>query len=98
MTETESLPAEDISLLREYLSIAWGRRYSIFDLTINAAAAAGLYARAQTPMYTSSVNVLVTNPLANIDQAGSGQNAVDMQSERSLVTSLPVLQCATQLI
>src|SRR5256885_93669 len=97
MIETESLPAEDTSLLREYLSIAWGRRYSIFALTIISAVAAGLYARAQTPMYTSSANVLVTNPLATIDQAG-GQNSVDMQSERSLVTSLPVLQCVTQLL
>src|SRR5438128_1485663 len=98
MIETESLPAEDTSLLREYLSIAWGRRYSIFALTIIAAVATGLYARAQTPMYTSSANVLVTNPLATIDQAGSGQSSVDMQSERSLVTSLPVLQCVTQLL
>jgi capsular exopolysaccharide synthesis family protein len=95
MNTSESLAPEDTFQLREYLSILGARKWSITAITLLGVLAAFFVTERQTPIYASRVQVIATDPLAQIENR---QTAPDMGVEQSLVYSLPVAQCATKLL
>lgn len=99
MAAIESVSSEDTFRLREYFGVLWHRKWSLMAITLVAVLAAAAYTIQQTPMFTASVNVLATNPTAAVDSPSGGLRVPpNMEVERSLITALPVTQCATQIL
>ena len=93
-SHVEAAPLEDTVRLREYLSVLWKRKWSVVAFILIGLLAAYLFTQKETRQFTSSINVVVTNPLA---QAGQG-GPPNMVAERSLVFSQPVSQCASLIL
>jgi capsular exopolysaccharide synthesis family protein len=87
---------EESFRLREYLVVLRLRKWSIIAITLLALLAAIFFTRQQTPVYTSEISVVTTDPLRQV--FGSTTRGVNLTVELSLVTSLPVTQCATQIL
>jgi succinoglycan biosynthesis transport protein ExoP len=88
---------EETFRLREYLVVLRLRKWSIIAITLLALLAAVFFTRQQTPIFTSTVSVIATDPLGALS-AGGQQGGPNSSVELSLVTSLPVTQCATQIL
>jgi capsular exopolysaccharide synthesis family protein len=97
MASSYSLPPEDSFRLREYLGILRVRKWSVILVTLLAVGGALLYAQQQTPQYTSTITVIAQDPMSVIDAAGGKSTGPDMSVQPTLVTSLPVRQCAYQV-
>jgi len=98
MAANESPNPEDAFRLREYFGALWSRKWSIIALTLIGVLASGAYTYKTTPVYTSTISVLATNPTATIDQTGGVKFPPNMDVERSLITAYPVAACATQIL
>ena len=97
MASSDSMPPEDTFRLREYLGILRVRKWSVILVTLLCVGGALLYAEQQTPMYTSTITVIAQDPMSVIDAAGGKSTGPDMTVQPTLVTSLPVRQCAYQV-
>ncbi len=95
MSSIESLQPEDGFALREYIGVLWARKWSILAITLVGVLAAVLVTQRQTPIYTSKITVIASDPLAQIYARQGGPN---MSAEQSLVYSFPVAQCASQIL
>ncbi|HEX9236575.1 MAG TPA: Wzz/FepE/Etk N-terminal domain-containing protein, partial [Actinomycetota bacterium] len=71
------------------------RKWSIIAITLLALLAAVFYTKQQTPIYTSKISVVTNDPLS---QVFGNSRGVNLTVETSLVTALPVLQCAQQIL
>src|SRR5438128_1736092 len=94
MSTVEAAPLEDTVRLREYLSVLWKRKWSVVAFILVGLLGAYFFTQKETRQFTSTISVVVTNPLAQISQGG----APNMVSERSLVFSQPVAQCVTLIL
>jgi capsular exopolysaccharide synthesis family protein len=88
-------PTEETFRLREYLVVLRLRKWSIIAITLLALLAAVFYTKQQTPIYSSKISVVTTDPLRQIYNSSRGPN---LAVETSLVYSLPVRQCAQQIL
>ncbi|MBA3728199.1 MAG: polysaccharide biosynthesis tyrosine autokinase [Actinobacteria bacterium] len=95
MSSVESLQPEDGFALREYIGVLWARKWSILAITLVGVLAAVLVTQRQTPIYTSKITVIASDPLAQIYARQGGPN---MSAEQSLVYSFPVAQCASRIL
>jgi len=80
--------------LRGYLSILWRRKWTLILVVIVTTGVAYAYSNRQTPVYVSSVEVLVRR--ANFDRV-SGQFAeLKMETEKQVANSPPVADIASE--
>lgn len=90
-----SEPVESTIDLKEYLYLFWSWAWLIALAGILAGAAAYLYSSRQTPMYETSVSVLVSNPpaLSNVDSYNSMITSYTMPNTYSeMVVVTPVME------
>ncbi|MFN2590900.1 MAG: Wzz/FepE/Etk N-terminal domain-containing protein, partial [Actinomycetota bacterium] len=92
----QAIQPEETFRLREYLVVLRLRKWSIIAITLLALLAAIFYTKQQTPIYTSRVSVVTTDPLKQV--FGTSARGLNITVETSLVTSLPVRQCAQQIL
>ncbi|HJP66900.1 MAG TPA: Wzz/FepE/Etk N-terminal domain-containing protein, partial [Actinomycetota bacterium] len=92
----QTLQREETFRIREYLVVLKLRKWSIIAITLLAVLAAIFFTREQTPVYTSTISVVATDPLAQIYSGTS--RGPNMSVETSLVKSLPVTQCTAQIL
>jgi capsular exopolysaccharide synthesis family protein len=94
---TQSMPVGGTIDFREYLATLRLRKWSILVITALCFGAALAYTAQQTPMYTATAKVQVTNPIAGFQASNSLANP-NMQTEQALTTSTLVSKCATLLL
>ena len=82
---------------REYLATLRLRKWSILVIAALCFGAALAYTAQQTPMYTSTAKVQVTNPVAAFSSSNALANP-NMQTEQALTTSTLVSKCAVLLL
>lgn len=83
MASRDVTPSEDTSFrLREYLGVLRVHKWSIIAITILGTLVAVLYTRAQPSVYTSTSQVLVTDPLQAI--GGTSQTSAAAKTSQSL--------------
>ena len=82
--------SEDTVWLGEYLSVLRRRKWSILIVTLLAVLGALLYGQQQTPIYQSNARINATVVL----QSQQGNQAPNMETEQSFVTSDDVTKCA----
>jgi tyrosine-protein kinase len=82
--------SEDTVWLGEYLSVLRRRKWSILIVTLLAVLGALLYGKQQTPIYLSIARINATVVL----QSQAGNQAPNMETEQSFVTSDDVTKCA----
>jgi polysaccharide biosynthesis transport protein len=81
--------------LRDYLSILWARKWIIVAVTATATAVAVYYSYQQTPVYTTSAEVLVRPARFDPSQPSAAFGFLNMQTEQQVANSLPVAQLAS---
>jgi capsular exopolysaccharide synthesis family protein len=81
--------------LREYLSILWRRKGSIFAIAATTTAAALAYSFSQTPVYTSSAEVIVLPTSFAPSVSSSAFIPVNMSTEQQVANSLQVARLAS---
>jgi non-specific protein-tyrosine kinase len=80
--------------LREYLAILWVRKWPIILVTLVVVGAAMVFSARQTPLYASEARFLVEETtISGQDTSGKG---VNMETQRELVSSLPVAEIVAQ--
>jgi non-specific protein-tyrosine kinase len=82
--------------LRDYLSILWARRWTIIAVVATATAVALFYSYQQTPVYTSSAEVVVQPARFDPGQPSAAFELLDMKTEQQVANSVPVTRLATQ--
>jgi tyrosine-protein kinase len=94
---TQSMPVGGTIDFREYLATLRLRKWSILVIAALCFGAALAYTAQQTPMYTSTAKVQVTNPVAAFSSSNALANP-NMQTEQALTTSTLVSKCAVLLL
>jgi capsular exopolysaccharide synthesis family protein len=97
MSYNDPVLAEDSLRLRQYIGLAWYRKWSIAVLTLLGLMGALRYTKSQTPLFTSTASVIATDPLAAFNP-GAFRTGPDMSAEVSVAKSFPVTQCAWQIL
>ena len=91
------MPVSGTIDFREYLATIRLRKWSILVILLLCLGLALAYTAQQTPMYTSTAKVQVTNPIAAF-QPGNALANPNMQTEQALATSTQVNKCAVLLL
>src|SRR4029078_9762001 len=94
---SQSMPVSGTIDFREYLATLRLRKWSILVILLLCLGLALAYTAQQTPMYTSTAKVQVTNPIAAF-QPGNALANPNMQTEQALATSSLVSKCAVLLL
>lgn len=76
--------------LRDYLSVLWGRKGTILGIAAVTTAVALLYSFAQTPVYTSSAEVLVLSSSFASTESSATSPPLNMTKEEQVANSAPV--------
>ena len=84
------------SELNEYVRVLRLRKWWVVGVLILVTAAAYLYTRAQTPLYSSVAEVLVVPPSGVGFDGNTAPTALNMETEQSVAMSTPVAQEAAQ--
>jgi succinoglycan biosynthesis transport protein ExoP len=80
--------------LREYLAILWVRKWPIILVTLVVVGAAMVFSARQTPLYASEARFLVQETtISGQDTTGK---ALNMETQRELVSSLPVAEIVAE--
>jgi capsular exopolysaccharide synthesis family protein len=82
--------------LRDYLSILWGRKWTILAIAAVTAAVALGYSFAQTPVYTSSAQVLVLSSTFASAQSPGTSPPLNMTKEEQVANSAAVQERALE--
>jgi succinoglycan biosynthesis transport protein ExoP len=77
--------------LREYIAILRGRKWTIILTAALVVTAALAFSLQQTPLYTAEARLLV-EPVPSQEQQSSFLPAVNLETERELVQSMPVAE------
>lgn len=80
--------------LRDYLSILWARRGTIVAIVVITTAVALIYSFRQTPVYTSSAEVLVLPASFDPRVSSAASVTINIVKEIQVATSAPVQQQA----
>src|SRR5438552_17776607 len=94
---SQSTPVGGTIDFREYLATLRLRKWSILVIAALCLGLALAYTAQQTPMYTSTAKIQVTNPIAAYQPSNALANA-NMQTEQALATSTLVSKCAVLLL
>src|SRR5438132_8565165 len=94
---SQSTPVGGTIDFREYLATLRLRKWSILVIAALCLGLALAYTAQQTPMYTATAKVQVTNPLAAFQPSNALANP-NMQTEQALATSTLVSKCAVLLL
>jgi capsular exopolysaccharide synthesis family protein len=81
--------------LRDYLSILWRRKWTIIAVVVTTIAVALIYSFRQTPVYTSSAEVIVLPTSFNPGVSSAEATAPNMVKEEQVANSAPVEQKAS---
>ena len=76
--------------LRDYISVLWARKGAILGIAAVTTAVALLYSFAQTPVYTSSAEVLVLSSSFASAESSATSPPLNMTKEEQLANSAPV--------
>jgi capsular exopolysaccharide synthesis family protein len=84
--------------LRDYLSILWTRKWIILAIVATTTTAALLYSYHQTPLYTSSAEVVVLPARFDPTQpsAAFGIGSININTEQQVASSVSVAQVANR--
>jgi non-specific protein-tyrosine kinase len=80
--------------LREYLSILWARKWILIVVVATTASVALLYSYRQTPLYSSSSEVIVRPARFDPKQPSAAAGFVNMHTELQVANSLTVEELA----
>jgi capsular exopolysaccharide synthesis family protein len=93
--ETESFPLANTFSLGEYFSVLRRRKWLILAITVLGTVGALDYARVQTPMYQSTVSLIV----ASSASSGGGSNSQSgIGSDALLITTQDATKCVSLLL
>jgi capsular exopolysaccharide synthesis family protein len=81
--------------LRDYLAILWGRKGTILAIAATTTAVALAYSLTQTPVYTSSAEVLVLSSSFAASESSEAFTALNMTTEEQVANSLAVADLAS---
>jgi capsular exopolysaccharide synthesis family protein len=81
--------------LRDYLSILWARKWIVLVMVATTTTVALLYSYHQTPMYTSSAEVVVLPPRFDPSQPSAAFGIININTEQQVASSGPVAQVAS---
>lgn len=95
--QTEYAPVEDPLRWRQLIGVVRLHKWSILVLALCGLLGAALFTQQQARMFTSNITVIATDPLARVGDR-TFVTQPDMNAEQSLVNSLPVAQCAQQIL
>lgn len=88
MESTESVAPQ----FRDYVAVAWRRRYIVLVVVVAAVAAATTVSLVQTPMYRATAEVLVRTP-PTLSELTGGVSSLDlMKEETTVAASAPVIE------
>jgi capsular exopolysaccharide synthesis family protein len=82
--------------LRDYLSILWARRWIVLAIVATTTTAALLYSYRQTPVYTSSAEVVVFAARFDPNQPSAAPGIININTEQQVANSMPVAQLASK--
>jgi len=82
--------------LRDYLSILWARKWIVLAVVATTTTVALLYSYLQTPMYTSSAEVVVIPPRFDPRQPSAAFGIININTEQQVASSVPVAQVASR--
>jgi capsular exopolysaccharide synthesis family protein len=81
--------------LRDYLSILWARKWIVLAIVATTTTAALLYSYHQTPVYTSSAEVVVLPPKFDPNQASAAYGIININTEQQVANSAQVARLAS---
>ena len=81
--------------LHDYLTILWRRKWTILTVAITTTVVALAYSLRQTPIYSTSAEVVVRAPRFDLTQPPPLFGVDDMATEVEVANSMPVTQLAT---
>jgi capsular exopolysaccharide synthesis family protein len=82
--------------LRDYLSILWARKWIVLAIVATTTTAALLYSYHQTPVYTSSAEVVVFPAKFDPNQPSAAFAIININTEQQVANSVPVAQLASR--
>jgi tyrosine-protein kinase len=82
--------------LRDYLSILWARKWIVLAIVATTTTVALLYSYRQTPVYTSSAEVVVLPARFDPNQPSAAFSFININTERQVANSVPVAQIASR--
>jgi capsular exopolysaccharide synthesis family protein len=82
--------------LRDYLSILWARKWIVLAIVATTTTAALLYSYLQTPVYTSSAEVVVLPARFDPNQPSAAFGFININTEQQVANSVAVAQIASR--
>jgi capsular exopolysaccharide synthesis family protein len=81
--------------LRDYLAILWGRKGTILAIAATTTAVALAYSISQTPIYTSTAEVIVLSARFSPTESSESFTALNMITEQQVANSRQVVEAAS---
>jgi capsular exopolysaccharide synthesis family protein len=82
--------------LRDYLSILWARKWIVLAIAATTTTVALLYSYQQTPVYTSSAEVVVLPARFDPNQPSAAPGLININTEQQVANSVEVAQVASR--